>query len=45
MKHSMTSSITGNPLTKGLSPNVFPKHTVHMGVASFDDMSISWGLY
>ena len=38
IEHISTNSIIANPLTKGLPPNVFHEHTVHMGVVSIGDM-------
>ena len=38
IEHIGANSIITDPLTKGVPPTVFHKHTVHMGVVSIDDM-------
>lgn len=37
IEHIGTNSMIADPLTKGLSPNVFHEHTAHMGVILFED--------
>lgn len=37
IEHIGTNSMIADPLTKGLSPNVFHEHTAHMSVILFED--------
>ena len=34
------NSMITDPLTKGIPPKVFHVHVVHMGIASFDEVSV-----
>ena len=40
IEHIETNSMIADPLTMGVLPKVFHKHVAHMGVASFDDVSV-----
>ena len=40
IEHIGTNSMIADPLTKGLPPKVFHKHTAHMGVVSLQDVSL-----